>query len=30
VVAALNLKKMGFDNVTSLQGGYKGWQELQK
>ncbi|HYV75130.1 MAG TPA: hypothetical protein VFB24_12800 [Candidatus Binatia bacterium] len=21
---------MGFDNVTSLQGGYKGWQELQK
>ena len=26
-LAALNLKKMGFRNVFSLAGGYRGWRE---
>jgi len=26
-LAALNLKKMGFRNVASLAGGYRGWHE---
>ena len=28
-LAALNLKKMGFQNALSLAGGYKGWRESQ-
>lgn len=28
-LAALNLKKMGFRNVISLAGGYRGWSETQ-
>jgi rhodanese-related sulfurtransferase len=28
-LAALNLKKMGFRNVISLDGGYRGWQQPQ-
>ncbi len=28
-LAALNLKKMGFRNVTSLAGGYRGWRESE-
>ena len=28
-LAALNLQKMGFRNVLSLAGGYKGWRESQ-
>jgi rhodanese-related sulfurtransferase len=28
-LAALNLKKMGFRNVLSLAGGYRGWHELE-
>jgi rhodanese-related sulfurtransferase len=28
-LAALNLKKMGFENVISLDGGYKAWAESQ-
>jgi rhodanese-related sulfurtransferase len=28
-LAALNLKKMGFRNVRSLAGGYRGWRELE-
>jgi rhodanese-related sulfurtransferase len=26
-LAAVNLKKMGFQNAVSLAGGYKGWRE---
>jgi|SRR5215472_15282407 len=29
-LAALNLKKMGYKNVISMDGGWRGWQELQK
>ena len=28
-LAALNLKKMGFNNVISLNGGYRGWVQSQ-
>lgn len=28
-LAALNLKKMGFHNVISLAGGYKGWRDSE-
>ncbi|MGA2689517.1 MAG: rhodanese-like domain-containing protein [Candidatus Korobacteraceae bacterium] len=28
-LAALNLKKMGFRNVISLSGGYRGWREAE-
>ena len=28
-LAAVNLKKMGFRNVLSLAGGYRGWRELE-
>ena len=28
-LAALNLKKMGFKNVISLNGGYRGWVQSQ-
>jgi len=28
-LAAVNLKKMGFRNVISLAGGYRGWSETQ-
>lgn len=28
-LAALNLQKMGFRNVKSLAGGYRGWREAQ-
>ncbi len=28
-LAALNLKKMGFGNVRSLAGGYRGWRESE-
>jgi rhodanese-related sulfurtransferase len=28
-LAALNLKKMGFNNVISLAGGYRGWRESE-
>ena len=28
-LAALNLKKMGFKDVISLEGGYRGWQKSQ-
>ena len=28
-LAALNLKKMGFRNVISLAGGYRGWHESE-
>lgn len=28
-LAALNLKKMGFQNVISLNGGYRAWSESQ-
>jgi len=28
-LAALNLKKMGFRNVISLAGGYRGWRESE-
>lgn len=28
-LAALNLKKMGFRNVISLAGGYKGWRTAE-
>jgi rhodanese-related sulfurtransferase len=28
-LAALNLKKMGFRNVKSLVGGYRGWHDSQ-
>jgi len=28
-LAALNLKKMGFRNVISLSGGYKGWRDAE-
>jgi rhodanese-related sulfurtransferase len=28
-LAALNLKKMGFRNVLSLAGGYRGWRESE-
>lgn len=28
-LAALNLKKMGFQNALSLAGGYKGWRKSQ-
>ena len=28
-LAALNLKKMGFHNVKSLAGGYRGWRETE-
>jgi rhodanese-related sulfurtransferase len=28
-LAAVNLKKMGFENVISLAGGYRGWRESQ-
>ena len=27
-LAAVNLKKMGYKNVISMDGGWKGWQEL--
>jgi rhodanese-related sulfurtransferase len=29
-LAAVNLKKMGYKNVISMWGGWRGWQELQK
>ena len=29
-LAAVNLKKMGYKNVISMDGGWRGWQELQK
>lgn len=29
-LAAVNLKKMGYTNVISMDGGWRGWQELQK
>jgi rhodanese-related sulfurtransferase len=29
-LAALNLKKMGYTNVISMDGGWRGWQELAK
>ena len=29
-LAAWNLKKMGFKNVLSLAGGYRGWNQSQK
>ena len=29
-LAALNLKKMGYKNVISMDGGWRGWQELQE
>src|SRR5215471_8911205 len=29
-LAAVNLKKMGYRNVISMDGGWRGWQELQK
>lgn len=29
-LAAVNLQKMGYKNVISMDGGWKGWQELQK
>jgi rhodanese-related sulfurtransferase len=28
-LAALNLKKMGFRNVISLSGGYRGWHDAE-
>jgi rhodanese-related sulfurtransferase len=28
-LAALNLKKMGFNKVISLSGGYRGWRESE-
>ena len=28
-LAALNLKKMGFRNVSSLAGGYRGWRDSE-
>jgi rhodanese-related sulfurtransferase len=28
-LAALNLKKMGFNNAISLSGGYRGWRESE-
>ena len=28
-LAALNLKKMGFNNVLSLSGGFRGWRESE-
>jgi rhodanese-related sulfurtransferase len=28
-LAALNLKKMGFNKVISLSGGYRGWRQLE-
>jgi rhodanese-related sulfurtransferase len=28
-LAAVNLKKMGFRNVISLAGGYRGWKETE-
>ena len=28
-LAALNLKKMGFRNVKSLAGGFRGWRESE-
>jgi rhodanese-related sulfurtransferase len=28
-LAAVNLKKMGYRNVISMDGGWKGWQELK-
>ncbi len=28
-LAAVNLKKMGFRNVISLPGGYRGWREAE-
>jgi rhodanese-related sulfurtransferase len=28
-LAAVNLKKMGFGNVKSLAGGFRGWRESQ-
>lgn len=29
-LAAVNLQKMGYTNVISMDGGWRGWQELQK
>ena len=29
-LAAVNLKKMGYRNVISMDGGWRGWQELQE
>jgi rhodanese-related sulfurtransferase len=29
-LAAVNLKKMGYKNVISMDGGWRGWQELKK
>jgi rhodanese-related sulfurtransferase len=29
-LAAVNLKKMGYTNVISMDGGWKGWQQLYK
>ncbi len=29
-LAAVNLQKMGYRNVISMDGGWKGWQELPK
>ena len=29
-LAALNLKKMGYKNVISMDGGWRGWQQLQE
>jgi rhodanese-related sulfurtransferase len=29
-LAAVNLKKMGYKKVISMDGGWRGWQELEK
>ncbi|HZD30047.1 MAG TPA: rhodanese-like domain-containing protein [Candidatus Angelobacter sp.] len=29
-LAAVNLKKMGYENVISMWGGWRAWQELKK
>ena len=29
-LAAVNLKKMGYTNVISMDGGWRGWQEMEK
>jgi len=29
-LAAVNLQKMGYTNVISMDGGWRGWQELKK
>lgn len=29
-LAAVNLQKMGYKNVISMDGGWRGWQEMEK